>query len=78
MQHAPEIKIIEQATNTVMIAEAAEAHGVASAQIAKTLSLKLKDKAVLPAAGATHAAIRISPEHPAQLIKAQWVDVAQG
>ncbi|WP_302564832.1 hypothetical protein [Cupriavidus basilensis] len=33
---------------------------------------------VLPVAGATHAAIRISPEHLAQLANAQWVDVAQG
>ncbi|EHP42188.1 YbaK/prolyl-tRNA synthetase associated domain-containing protein [Cupriavidus basilensis OR16] len=142
-QHAPQIKIIEKATSTATVAEAAEAHGVAPAQIAKTLSLKLKDEVVLlvmggdtridnrkykdqfggkakmldaddvlawtshpvggvcpfglphalkvfadvslrkfdevlPAAGATNAAIRISPEHLAQLVKAQWVDVAQG
>jgi hypothetical protein len=32
---------------------------------------------VLPAAGAINAAVRISPEHLAQLVEAEWVDVAQ-
>ncbi|MGT2432355.1 hypothetical protein ACU4GI_09020 [Cupriavidus basilensis] len=41
------------------------------------VSLKKFDE-VLPAAGATNAAIRISPEHLARLVRAQWVDVAQG
>jgi prolyl-tRNA editing enzyme YbaK/EbsC (Cys-tRNA(Pro) deacylase) len=41
------------------------------------VSLKRFDE-VLPAAGATNAAIRITPEHLAQLVKAEWVDVAQG
>jgi prolyl-tRNA editing enzyme YbaK/EbsC (Cys-tRNA(Pro) deacylase) len=32
---------------------------------------------VVPAAGATNAAVRISPEHMAQLTTAEWVDVCQ-
>jgi len=33
---------------------------------------------VLPAAGSTHAALRIAPDRLAQLADAEWVDVAQG
>jgi len=141
-KHAPEIQIVEKETSTATVAEAATAHGVEPAQIAKTLSLWLKDEVVLlvmggdtridnrkykdhfggkakmlnaedvqtwtghpvggvcpfglpqdlrvyadvslkkfdevlPAAGATNAAIRIAPAHLAQLVKAEWVDVAQ-
>jgi prolyl-tRNA editing enzyme YbaK/EbsC (Cys-tRNA(Pro) deacylase) len=32
---------------------------------------------VLPAAGATNAALRVRPERLAQLVHAEWVDVAQ-
>lgn len=32
---------------------------------------------VLPAAGATNAALRIAPERLAQLVQATWVDIAQ-
>ena len=32
---------------------------------------------VLPAAGATHSAVRIAPERMAQLVNASWVDVCQ-
>jgi prolyl-tRNA editing enzyme YbaK/EbsC (Cys-tRNA(Pro) deacylase) len=45
-QNAPDIEIIEKATSTATVAQAAEAHGVEPGQIAKTLSLRLKDKAV--------------------------------
>jgi len=141
-KHAPEIQIVEKETSTATVAEAATAHGVEPAQIAKTLSLWLKDEVVLlvmggdtridnrkykdqfggkakmlnaedvqtwtghpvggvcpfglpqdlrvyadvslkkfdevlPAAGATNAAIRIAPAYLAQLVKAEWVDVAQ-
>jgi len=141
-KHAPEIRIVEKETSTATVAEAATAHGVEPAQIAKTLSLWLKDEVVLlvmggdtridnrkykdqfggkakmlnaedvqtwtghpvggvcpfglpqdlrvyadvslkkfdevlPAAGATNAAVRIAPEYLAQLVKAEWVDVAQ-
>jgi len=141
-KHAPEIRIVEKETSTATVAEAATAHGVEPAQIAKTLSLWLKDEVVLlvmggdtridnrkykdyfggkakmlnaedvltwtghpvggvcpfglpqdlrvyadvslkkfdevlPAAGATNAAIRIAPAYLAQLVKAEWVDVAQ-
>ncbi|AOY97265.1 cys-tRNA(pro)/cys-tRNA(cys) deacylase [Cupriavidus sp. USMAA2-4] len=141
-RHAPDIRIVEKDTSTATVAEAATAHGVEPAQIAKTLSLWLKDEVVLlvmggdtridnrkykdrfgakakmlnadevqqwtghpvggvcpfglprdlrifadvslqkfeevlPAAGATHAAVRIAPAHLAQLVKAEWVDVAQ-
>ena len=34
-------------------------------------------KEVLPAAGATHSAVRISPQRLASLVDAEWVDVCQ-
>ena len=33
---------------------------------------------VVPAAGSTHSAVRISPARMADLVSAQWVDVCQG
>ena len=45
--HAPDIEILEAATSTATVALAAEAHGVAPGQIAKTLSLWLKDEVIL-------------------------------
>jgi prolyl-tRNA editing enzyme YbaK/EbsC (Cys-tRNA(Pro) deacylase) len=141
-QHAPDVEILEKQTSTATVAEAAEAFGVEPGQIAKTLSLWLRDEVVLlvmggdaridnrkykeqiggkarmlsaeevlewtshpvggvcpfglahplrvfldqsvrrfsvvlPAAGATNAAVRISPDRLAQLVKAEWVDVTQ-
>ena len=38
------------------------------------LSLKAFDE-VVPAAGSTHSALRISPSRLAELVKAEWVDV---
>ncbi|MFB5744441.1 YbaK/EbsC family protein [Cedecea sp. P7760] len=138
--HAPDIDIIELSQSTATVALAAAAHNVAPGQIAKTLSLKVKNdiilivakgdarldnkklkeafgaKArmlssdevvnwtghpvggvcpfglenplavfcdislrqydeVLPAAGAIHSAVRISPERMAELTQAKWVDV---
>lgn len=32
---------------------------------------------VMPAAGSINSAVRISPQHMANLVKAQWVDVSQ-
>lgn len=140
--HAPDLEVIETPTRTATVLEAAEAHGVAPAQIAKTLSLRLGDEVILlvvggdaridnrkykdqfgakaamltaeevvqwtshpvggvcpfglpqplktyadvtlkrfdvviPAAGSTHAALRIAPERLAELVGATWVDVAQ-
>ncbi|WP_207005558.1 YbaK/EbsC family protein [Trinickia mobilis] len=140
--HAPDLEILEKPTSTATVAEAAQAHGVEPAQIAKTLSLWLKDEVillmlggdakidnrkfkdqfkgkakmlsadevvewtshpvggvcpfglphklkifadvtlkkfdiVLPAAGATNAALRIAPDRLIQLVRAEWVDVAQ-
>lgn len=46
-EHAPDIKVIELETSTATVAEAADAHQVAPAQIAKTLSLRLKDEVIL-------------------------------
>ncbi|MGY6253890.1 YbaK/EbsC family protein [Paraburkholderia caledonica] len=142
-QHAPDLEILEKQTSTATVAEAANAHGVSPGQIAKTLSLWLKDEAillvlggdakidnrkfkdqfkgkarmlnaeevvewtshpvggvcpfglpremkvfadvtlkkfdvVLPAAGATNAALRIAPQRLIELVRAEWVDVAQG
>lgn len=45
--HAPDITVIELATSTATVALAAAAHGVAPGQIAKTLSLKVGDRAFL-------------------------------
>ena len=139
---APEIDVVELPTSTATVALAAEAHGVAPGQIAKTLSLKLGERVllvvvrgdlrldnkkakqafggkprmldaeevvaltghpvggvcpfglpsalpvycdlslktfdeVLPAAGATNSAVRISPDRMAALTDAVWVDVCQ-
>ena len=141
-EHAPDIEIIELNQSTATVALAAAAHNVEPGQIAKTLSLKIKDKIVLivargdarldnkklketfgakarmlssdevvtwtghpvggvcpfglsqpvpvfldktlndfdevlPAAGAIHAAVRVSPAHMALLTAGQWVDVCQ-
>jgi prolyl-tRNA editing enzyme YbaK/EbsC (Cys-tRNA(Pro) deacylase) len=141
-KHAPDIAVIEKPTSTATVAEAAAAHGVEPGQIAKTLSLRLKDEVILlviggdakidnrkykdqfggkatmltgdevvewtshpvggvcpfglpqqlrifadvtlknfdiviPAAGATNAALQIAPERLVELVEAQWVDVAQ-
>lgn len=141
-EHAPDITIIELEQSTATVAQAAAAHQVEPGQIAKTLSLKIKDKAilvvakgdarldnkklketfgakarmlssdevviltghpvggvcpfglenpldiycdvslqqyeeVLPAAGDTHSAVRISPQRMASLTAATWVDVCQ-
>ena len=45
--HAPDLDVLEKSTSTATVAEAAEAHGVHPGQIAKTLSLWLKDEVVL-------------------------------
>jgi prolyl-tRNA editing enzyme YbaK/EbsC (Cys-tRNA(Pro) deacylase) len=140
--HAPDIAILEMPTSTATVVEAAQAHGVAPGQIAKTLSLWCRDEVmvlvltgdaridnarfkarfqtkarmlsadevlhwtghpvggvcpfglahplrvyadvslrrfetVLPAAGATHAAVCLAPDRLVALVGAEWVDVAQ-
>ena len=45
--HAPEIEIVELAASTATVELAAKGHGVAPAQIAKTLSLRIKDRTML-------------------------------
>lgn len=139
-ENAPDIDIIELNQSTATVALAAAAHNVEPGQIAKTLSLKVKDAVilvvakgdarldnkklksvfgakarmlssdevvtwtghpvggvcpfglenplriycdvslqqyseVLPAAGAIHSAVRISPERLVTLTNATWVDV---
>ncbi|RPE04449.1 YbaK/EbsC family protein [Candidatus Pantoea deserta] len=141
-EHAPDIDIIEMSQSTATVEMAARVHGVAPGQIAKTLSLKVRDEVVLivtrgdarldnrklkaalgakarmlsvdevvnwtghpvggvcpfglenplkvycdrslhdfdevlPAAGATHSAVRITPQRMAELTQAQWVDVCE-
>lgn len=141
-KHAPQIEILVTEASSATVMEAANAHGVEPAQIAKTLGLWLNDEPILlvmggaarldnqkykarfgtkakmlnadeivretshpvggvcpfglpkpmrifadeslrafdiviPAAGATNAAVKISPQHMVELIKAEWVDVAQ-
>lgn len=46
-EHAPDLQVIELGTSTATVLLAAEAHGVEPGQIAKTLSFKVKDDAVL-------------------------------
>ncbi|HAT3643314.1 TPA: YbaK/EbsC family protein [Raoultella ornithinolytica] len=141
-EHAPDIDIIELNQSTATVALAAAGHHVEPGQIAKTLSLKVKEQVilvvasgnarldnkklkdafgakarmlssdevvmltghpvggvcpfglenplaiycdislkqypeVLPAAGAIHSAVRISPDRMAQLTEATWIDVCQ-
>ncbi|WP_031519551.1 YbaK/EbsC family protein [Siccibacter colletis] len=141
-EHAPDIDIIELNQSTATVALAASAHNVEPGQIAKTLSLKVKNdivlvvakgdarldnkklktvfgakarmlscdevvtwtghpvggvcpfglenplkvycdvslkqyQEVLPAAGAIHSAVRISPDRMASLTQASWIDVCQ-
>ena len=141
-EHAPDIEILEATSSTATVALAAEAHGVAPGQIAKTLSLRLNDEPILvvmsgdarldnrkykerfgakakmldaaevleatshpvggvcpfglprplrvyadmslrkfgivvPAAGDTRSALRITTDRLVQLTAAEWVDVAQ-
>ena len=138
--NAPEIEVIELSQSTATVALSAAAHRVEPGQIAKTLSLKIKNEVilvvakgdarldnkklkdtfgakarmlssdevvtvtghpvggvcpfglenplavycdislkqyaeVLPAAGAIHSAVRISPDRMAELTSAKWVDV---
>jgi len=46
-ERAPDITVIELATSTATVAEAAAGHGVAPAQIAKTLSIRVGDEVAL-------------------------------
>ncbi|KAB8311636.1 YbaK/EbsC family protein [Erwinia endophytica] len=46
-EHAPDIGIIELSESTATVERAARAHHVEPGQIAKTLSLKVKDRVVL-------------------------------
>lgn len=138
--HAPDIGIVELEASTATVEMAARGHGVAPAQIAKTLSLRIRDRTLLivtsgdarlnnrkikdalggkprmlgaeevatltghpvggvcpfglatplpvycdvslkafdevvPAAGSTNSALRISPARLASLVGAEWVDV---
>jgi len=52
-QHAPDISIIELGDSTATVDQAAKGHGVMPAQIAKTLSLRIKDKTMLIVASGT-------------------------
>lgn len=139
---APDIEIIETALSSATVAQAAEAHGVDPAQIAKTICLRVADEPILvvasglarldnrkfkdafgvkgrmlgadevvavtshpvggvcpfglpsplriycdislkqfdlvvPAAGSTNSAVRISTNRLAEITNATWVDVCQ-
>ncbi len=45
--HAPDIRILETDDSTATVEMAAAGHGVTPAQIAKTLSLRIKDRTIL-------------------------------
>ncbi|MFA1646329.1 MAG: YbaK/EbsC family protein, partial [Enterobacteriaceae bacterium] len=45
--NAPDIEVIELSQSTATVALAAAAHNVAPGQIAKTLSLKVKNEVIL-------------------------------
>jgi prolyl-tRNA editing enzyme YbaK/EbsC (Cys-tRNA(Pro) deacylase) len=51
--HAPDIAIVELPQSTATVELAAAGHGVAPAQIAKTLSLRIKERVVLVVACGT-------------------------
>ena len=51
--HAPDIEILELPQSTATVELAAAGHGVAPAQIAKTLSLRIRDRIVLVVAAGT-------------------------
>jgi prolyl-tRNA editing enzyme YbaK/EbsC (Cys-tRNA(Pro) deacylase) len=51
--HAADIEIVELDSSTATVEEAARGHGVPPAQIAKTLSLRIKDRALLVVASGT-------------------------
>ncbi len=51
--HAPDIEIIETDASTATVDMAAKGHGVQPAQIAKTLSLRIKDRTMLIVASGT-------------------------
>ncbi|MBD8874735.1 YbaK/EbsC family protein [Roseibium polysiphoniae] len=139
---APELRVLETDASSATVELAAAAHGVEPAQIAKTLSFRLKDEVflvvargdarldnkkaktafggkvkmlgreeveeitghpvggvcpfglasplkvyldeslkafdeVIPAAGATNAAVRVSPVRMAEITSGTWVDVCQ-
>lgn len=46
-RHAPDLQIVEKPISTATVAEAASAHAVEPARIAKTLSLRLKEEVIL-------------------------------
>lgn len=140
-EYAPDLEVVETAESTATVAMAAHVHQVSPGQIAKTLSLKIKQhivlivmpsdkrldntkltalfgakarmltvdevvnstghpvggvcpfgletplpiycdislqefREVLPAAGASYSAVRISPQRLAELTDATWVDVS--
>ena len=52
-QHAPDINIVELPDSTATVELAAKGHGVQPAQIAKTLSLRIKDRTLLVVASGT-------------------------
>ena len=141
-ENAPDIAVLVTEQSSATVALAAEAHGVAPEQIAKTICLRIGEETVLlvaagtarlsnrkfkdrfsakprmlgadevvaatshpvggvcpfglpsslpvycdrslqsfaevvPAAGATNAAVRIAPERMAALVAAEWVDVCE-
>jgi prolyl-tRNA editing enzyme YbaK/EbsC (Cys-tRNA(Pro) deacylase) len=45
--HAPDIAVVETDASTATVEMAARGHGVTPAQIAKTLSLRIKDRTIL-------------------------------
>src|SRR5262245_65882101 len=51
--HAPDIEILELPQSTATVELAAKGHRVLPAQIAKTLSLRIKDRTVLVVTGGT-------------------------
>lgn len=50
-EHAPDIEVLETEASSATVAEAAAAHGVATGQIAKTLSLRVAGQTILLVTG---------------------------
>ncbi|MCW4152790.1 YbaK/EbsC family protein [Halomonas sp. 18H] len=75
--NAPDIEILQLDTSTATVAEAAEAHGVAPGQVAKTLAFRIGERPVLiVAAGDTrldNRRLRETFQGKAQMLDAEAV-----
>ena len=79
--NAPDIHVLEMPASTATVAEAAAVHGVLPGQIAKTLSLWLKEEVIILVIGGDakldNAKFKARFNGKARMLNAEWVDVAK-